>query len=63
MDITRNVLTDILIWSTESEKVFTPWWVTMHHYLIYTLVIFGKMLFFCWLIHLKMSFNLLPRTP
>ena len=45
MDITRNVLTDILIGSTESEKVFTPWWVTMHHYLIYTLVIFGKMLF------------------
>ncbi len=42
MDLGRDVLTRTLIGSTESEKVFTPWWVTIHHYLVYTLVILGK---------------------
>jgi hypothetical protein len=42
MDIGRDVLTRTLIGSTDSEKVFTPWWVTLHHYLVYTLVILGR---------------------
>ena len=39
MDIGRDVLTQTLLGSTEAEKVFTPWWITVHHYLVYTIVI------------------------
>ena len=42
MDIGRDVLTRTLLGSTEAEKVFTPWWITLHHYLVYTIVILGK---------------------
>ncbi|TRY73244.1 hypothetical protein TCAL_07398 [Tigriopus californicus] len=41
MDIGRDVLTRTLLGSTDSEKVFTPWWITAHHYLVYTIVILG----------------------
>ena len=39
MDIGRDVLTQTLLGSTEAEKVFTPWWITVYHYLVYTIVI------------------------
>ena len=42
MDLGRDVLTKNLLGSNESEKVFTPWWITLHHYFIYFLVILGK---------------------
>ena len=42
MDIGKDVLTKTLLGSTESEKVFTPWWITAHHYLVYSMVICGK---------------------
>ena len=42
MDLGRDVLTKNLLGSNDSEKVFTPWWVTLHHYFIYFLVILGK---------------------
>ena len=42
MDLGRDVLTRTLIGNTEAEKVFTPWWITIHHYLVYFLVVLGK---------------------
>ena len=45
MDIGRDVLTRTLLGSTEAEKVFTPWWITVHHYLVYAIVILGKSTF------------------
>ena len=41
MDLGRDVLTRTLIGNTDAEKVFTTWWVTLHHYLVYFLVILG----------------------
>ena len=45
MDIGRDVLTRTLIGNTDAEKVFTPWWITLHHYLVYFLVVLGKVYF------------------
>ena len=42
MDIGKDVLTKTIIGTTDAEKVFTPWWITLHHYLVYTLVVLGK---------------------
>ena len=42
MDIGKDFLTETLLGSKDSEKVFTAWWISAHHYLIYTLVILGK---------------------
>ena len=39
MDIGKDVLTKTIIGTTDAEKVFTPWWITLHHYLVYTLVV------------------------
>ena len=44
MDLGRDVLTRTLLGNTESEKVFTPWWITLHHYFVYFLVVLGKSL-------------------
>ena len=41
MDIGRDVLTKSLIGNTCAEKVFTPWWITLQHYLVYFLVVLG----------------------
>ena len=41
MDIGKDVLTKTIIGTTDAEKVFTPWWITLHHYLVYTLVVLG----------------------
>jgi len=43
MDIGKDVLTRTLLGSTEAEKVFTPWWITVHHYLVYSMVILGNL--------------------
>ena len=48
MDIGRDVLTRTLIGNTDAEKVFTPWWITLHHYLVYFLVVLGKV-YFVWI--------------
>ena len=45
MDIGKDVLTKTIIGTTDAEKVFTPWWITLHHYLVYTLVVLGIFLF------------------
>ena len=42
MDLGRDVLTRTLLGNTDSEKVFTPWWITLHHYFVYFLVVLGK---------------------
>ena len=45
MDIGKDVLTKTIIGTTDAEKVFTPWWITLHHYLVYTLVVLGIKIF------------------
>ena len=46
MDIGKDVLTKTIIGTTDAEKVFTPWWITLHHYLVYTLVVLGTFIFY-----------------
>lgn len=41
MDIGRDILTNTLLGSKDWEKVFSPWWITVHHYLVYSLVVLG----------------------
>ena len=42
MDLGRDVVTQALIGNTEAEKVFTPWWISLQHYMVYFLVVLGK---------------------
>ena len=41
MNIGPDVLTKTLIGNTSAEKVLTPWWITLQHYLVYFLVALG----------------------
>lgn len=40
MDLGRDVITQAID-CTEAERAFQPWWVTVQHYLVYSLVILG----------------------
>ena len=41
MDLGRDVITKAID-GTEAERAFQPWWVTVQHYLVYALVILGR---------------------
>ena len=41
MNIGPDVLTKTLMGNTSAEKVLTPWWITLQHYLVYFLVALG----------------------
>ena len=45
MDLGRDVITKAID-CTEAERAFQPWWVTVQHYLVYSLVILGTQFFF-----------------
>ena len=41
MNIGPDILTKTLMGNTSAEKVLTPWWITLQHYLVYFLVALG----------------------